>query len=65
MRYHSPLNSMHSRHGIVVRLDDLLKDGPVVLTFYRGQYWPFQHGWVSPDTPSDVASKIETGSRPR
>ncbi|OXJ20079.1 peroxiredoxin-like family protein [Burkholderia sp. AU6039] len=27
--------------GRIVRLNDLLKDGPVVLTFYRGQWCPF------------------------
>ncbi|MBN3811321.1 peroxiredoxin-like family protein [Paraburkholderia sp. Ac-20347] len=37
----APSFELRDAYGNVVRLDDLLKDGPVVLTFYRGQWCPF------------------------
>lgn len=38
---HAPAFELPDAQGRNVRLDDLLKDGPVVLTFYRGQWCPF------------------------
>lgn len=37
----APAFELPDAEGSIVRLSELLKDGPVVLTFYRGQWCPF------------------------
>ncbi|MEK2606196.1 peroxiredoxin-like family protein [Burkholderia arboris] len=37
----APVFELPDAEGRTVRLNELLKDGPVVLTFYRGQWCPF------------------------
>ncbi|HEM7852244.1 peroxiredoxin-like family protein [Burkholderia multivorans] len=37
----APAFELPDAEGRTVRLNELLKDGPVVLTFYRGQWCPF------------------------
>jgi hypothetical protein len=44
----APFFSLKDLEGNVVNAADLLRRGPLVLSFYRGVWYPLQHGAAGP-----------------